>query len=128
MLTLFADGLPIVCGGYTYSDQSAEECYKYSPLSDSWQIYGTMPNVKVFSAYAYVENFGLVMAGSVSGNSDSVTVTRDGRNFEELASLPNSDYFGCLTTVDEQTLLYTGGEYDPYAAYSYDIPSDTWTM
>lgn len=86
-----------------------------------------MPNAKVFSAHAYVENFGLVMAGSYSGDSDSVTVTRDGLTFEELASLPSGSYAGCLAAVDEQTLLYTGGEYDQYATYSYDIPSDSWT-
>ena len=130
ILKYFADGLPIVCGGYpevgTVSDSN--KCYKYSPLSDSWQLYGTMPNAKVFSAHAYVENFGLVMAGSYADDSTSVTVTRDGLNFEELASLPLGNYAGCLAVVDEQTLIYTGGEYDKYVAYSYDIPSDSWTM
>ena len=125
----FADGLPIVCGGYpeTGYASDADDCYKYSPSSDSWQLSGTMPDAKAFSAYAYVQDFGLVMAGGDDGNSASVTVTRDGINFEELTSLPAGNYAGCLTAVDEQTLMYTGGEYDYYAAYSYDIPSDTWT-
>ena len=127
-LYFFSDGLPIVCGGYTYSDESAEECYKYSPLSDSWQIYGSMPNVKVFSGHAYVENFGLVMAGSYSGDDSSVTVTRDGLNFEELAPLPYGDWGGCLTAVDDQTLIYSGGRDNYLAAYSYDIPGNSWTM
>ena len=117
-----------MCGGYGTADSSVEECYKYSPLSDSWQIYGSMPNVKVFSAHAYVENFGLVMAGSYSGDSSSVTVTRDGLNFEELAPLPNGgDYGGCLAVVNEETLMYSGGNGNRYDVYSYDIPSDTWT-
>ena len=123
-----SDGLPIVCGGYTTTDTRGEECYKYSPLSDSWQIYGSMPNVKVFSAHAYVENFGLVMAGSYYDDDSSVTVTRDGLNFEELAPLPYGDWGGCLTAVDEQTLIYSGGEYYSYKAFSYDIPTNSWTM
>ena len=86
-----------------------------------------MPNVKALSAHAYLENFGLVMAGSYTGDSASVTVTRDGLNFEELAPLPSGNYGGCLAVVNEETLVYTGGDYDQYAAYSYDVPSDTWT-
>ena len=120
--------MPLVCGGYADADSSAEECYKYSPQSDSWQIYGTLPYAKTFSAHAYAENFGLVMAGSEYDVASSVTVTRDGQNFQELASLPNGgDYGGCLAVVDENTLVYTGGHDDYYGAYSYDIPSDTWT-
>ena len=87
-----------------------------------------MTNVKVFSAHAYVENFGLVMAGSYSGDDSSVTVTRDGLNFEELAALPYGDWGGCLTAVDDQTLIYSGGESYYYKAYSYDIPNNSWTM
>ena len=87
-----------------------------------------MPYVKVYSAHAYVENFGLVMAGSYSGDDSSVTVTRDGSNFEELAPLPYGDWGGCLTAVDDQTLIYSGGDDYPYNAYSYDIPSNSWTM
>ena len=118
----------MVCSGDTTSDTDAEECYKYSPLSDSWQISGLMPNVKVYSAHAYVENFGLIMAGSYHGDDSSVTVTRDGINFEELAPLPYGDWGGCLTAVDDQTLIYSGGDDYPYNAYSYDIPSNSWTM
>ena len=87
-----------------------------------------MPYVKVYSAHAYVENFGLVMAGSYSGDDSSVTVTRDGLDFEELAPLPYGDWGGCLTAVDNQTLIYSGGESNYYNAYSYDIPSNSWTM
>ena len=94
-----------------------------------------MPNAKVFSAHAYVENFGLVMAGSYADDSMSVTVTRDGLNFEELASLPSGglsggSYAGCLAIVDNKTLIYTGGYGETqakYAVYRYDIPSDSWT-
>ena len=87
-----------------------------------------MTNVKVFSAHAYVENFGLVMAGSYSGDDSSVTVTRDGLNFEELAPLPYGDWGGCLTAVDDQTLIYSGGQSHGTYAYSYNISSNSWTM
>ena len=92
-----------------------------------------MPYVKVYSAHAYVENFGLVMAGSYSGDDSSVTVTRDGINFEELAPLCLSGWGGCLTAVDDQTLIYSGGAYNNGEetfpnAQSYDIPSNSWTM
>ena len=94
-----------------------------------------MPYVKVYSAHAYVENFGLVMAGSYSGDDSSVTVTRDGINFEELAPLCLSGWGGCLTAVDDKTLIYSGGTWGPpggiggtyLSAYSYDIPSNSWT-
>ena len=118
----------MVCSGDTTSDTDAEECYKYSPLSDSWQISGSMPNVKVYSAHEYVENFGLIMVGSSYGDDNSVTVTRDGTNFEELAPLCLSGWGGCLTAVDDQTLIYSGGRDFYYAAYSYDIPGNSWTM
>ena len=86
-----------------------------------------MPAPRAFGASTYVENFGLVMAGNYESSSTSVIVTRDGQTFTELAPLPSGDYFGCMTTVDEQTLLYTGGYNYPTNVYSYDIPSNTWT-
>ena len=117
-----------MCGGYTYSDGGSDVCYKYSTLSDSWQEYGIMPSERAYSASAYVENFGLVMAGGYDyGITDSVIVTKDGYTFETLDSLPSPSDYGCLAVIDEQTLLLTGGYGDYTGVHSYDIPSDVWT-
>ena len=117
-----------MCGGYTYSDGGSDVCYKYSTLSDSWQEYGIMPSERAYSASAYVENFGLVMAGGdSSGSTDSVIVVKDGYTFQTLDSLPYSSYYGCLAVIENQTLLMTGGNGDDTGAFSYDTRSDTWT-
>ena len=89
-----------------------------------------MPLARAYSASAYMENFGLVMAGGYNSESntlDSVIVTRDGYTFRTLASLPAPNYLGCLSVMDEQTLLLTGGYLDENGVYSYDILTDTWT-
>jgi len=125
------DGLPFICGGYNYPDYF-DTCYGYMPTSDSWEEIGTMPSRRGFSAYTFMDGFGLVMAGGYDGSSylNSVILTKDGSTFETLDSLPTASDRGCLTVVDETTLLLTGG-YDSYGnldqALSYDIPTDTWT-
>ena len=108
----FADKMPIICGGQDNNQNYLDLCQKYNPASDSWHQIGTMPSARAASASAYVENFGLVMAGGYNhdeGPMDSVIVTPDGSSFLSLASLPAADYRGCLAVVDEQTLLLTGG-------------------
>ena len=101
-------------------------------MSDSWDEIGTMPSPRAYSAYTFMNGFGLVMAGGYDGSSylNSVILTKDGSTFETLDSLPTASDRGCLTVVDETTLLLTGG-YDSYGnldqALSYDIPTDTWT-
>ena len=135
----FADGMPIVCGGYSYPTYY-DACYKYSPFTDSWQEYGTMPSSRAYSAPAYLEDFGLVMAGGLGGdlNSgfdylDSVIVTKDGNTFDIFDSLPNPNYKACLAAVDEQILLTGGVRFDgefgntEYSVYSYNVAIDTWT-
>ena len=120
--------MPIVCAGSTFAGES-DVCYKYSPLSDSWQEYGTMPSERAYSASAYLENFGLVMAGGLDSgfSTTSVIVTKDGFTFQTLDSLPTDSYDGCLAMIDEQTLLMTGGQGDTEGVYMYDIPGDIWT-
>ena len=130
--------MPILCGGETYDRVYSDICFKYSPLTDSWLEYGTMPYARGYSASAYLKDFGLVMAGGYDGSGlesgvlDSVIVTKDGYTFDELESLPVPSYYGCLAVADEQTLLLTGGftEEMPNGetwVLSYDIPTDTWT-
>ena len=101
-------------------------------MSDSWEVIGTMPSRRAYSAYAFIDGFGLVMAGGRQDGSsylDSVILTKDGSTFETLDSLPTASSSGCLTVVDETTLLLTGGSdaYVLYQALSYDITTDTWT-
>ena len=91
-----------------------------------------MPSPRGNSAYTFMDGFGLVMAGGLDGSYlDSVIVTKDGSTFETLDTLPTASYWGCLTVVDETTLLLSGGyNYNSgslYQALSYDIPTDTWT-
>ena len=125
----FSDGIPFICGGYdggTYYDT----CYGYMPMSDSWEEIGTMPSPKYWSAYAFLEGFGLVMAGgSVDGfPRRSVFVTKDGSTFETLHALPYASRDGCLTVVDQTTLMLSGGGGEnPSGALSYHITTDTWT-
>ena len=125
----FADDMPFVCGGSDGSGTYYDTCYKYSPLTDSWQESGTMPSRRAYSAWAYLESFGLVMAGGYDGSRylDSVIVTKDGYTFDTLQSLPIPSSHGCLAVVDDNTLLMTGGNPDARAVHSYDIISDTWT-
>lgn len=128
----FSDGIPFICGGRdanTYFDT----CYGYAPTSDSWEEIGTMPSRRYGSAYTFMDGFGLVMAGGYDGlgHLDSVILTKDGSTFETLDTLPIASRSGCLTVVDQTTLLLSGGNnYDGgslYQALSYDIPTDTWT-
>ena len=92
-----------------------------------------MPSPRRISAYAFIEGFGLVMAGGYDNGTylNSVIVTKDGSTFETLDSLPIPTDLGCLTVVDQTTLLLSGGIYYRYRdldqALSYDIPTDTWT-
>ena len=126
---VFSDGHPYICGGYDGSHFSyLDTCYGYMPMSDSWEEVGTMPSRRAYSAYAVMDGFGLVMAGGYDGGStlDSVIVTMDGSTFETLDSLPTASYEGCLTVVDETTLLLSGGRGDENQALSYYIPIDTW--
>ena len=124
--------MPFICGGYLYDGSNTyfDTCYGYLPMSDSWLEIGTMPSPRAFSAYAFLEGFGLVMAGGYDGSFlDSVIVTKDSSNFETLGSLPTTSRDGCLTVVNQTTLLLSGG-YDGVdldQALSYDIPTDTWT-
>ena len=126
----FSDDIPFVCGGYSDSSGThSDVCYKYSPLTDSWQESGTMPSASVGSAWAYLDGFGLVMAGGWNGSRylDSVIVTKDGYTFDTLQSLPVPSEGGCLAVVDDNTILMTGGNGDYNGVLSYDINSDTWT-
>ena len=122
------DGLPYICGGYN-GNNYFDTCYGYTPTSDSWEEIGTMPSRRGRSAYTFMDGFGLVMAGGYSYGSylDSVILTKDGSTFETLDSLPTASDFGCLTVVDETTLLLSGGTGDYDQALSYDITTDTWT-
>ena len=88
-----------------------------------------MPSERAYSASAYLENFGLVMAGGLDSgfSTTSVIVTKDGFTFQTLDSLPTDSYDGCLAMIDEQTLLMTGGQGDTEGVYMYDIPGDIWT-
>ena len=69
------------------------------------------------------------MAGGHAGGGhlDSVIRTKDGKTFETLDSLPTASGYGCLTVVDQKTLLLTGGGGALYQALSYNIATDTWT-
>ena len=99
-------------------------------MSDSWQEIGKMPSRRAYSAYAFLEGFGLVMAGGYIGIGsylDSVIMTKDGSTFETLDSLPTASYRGCLTVVDETTLLLSGGQGALNQALTYNITTDTWT-
>ena len=101
-------------------------------MSDSWEKIGTMPSGRAFSSYAFLEEFGLVMAGGsdekiLGSYLDSVIMTKDGSTFETLDSLPTPSDGGCLTVVDGTTLLLSGGAGASYQALSYDITTDTWT-
>ena len=85
-----------------------------------------------FSASADVDDIGLVMVGGYNSTSlDSVIATRDGVNFEALASLPQGCDSGCLAVIDDRTLLHSGGIYDGTGgnnvAFLYDIPRNEWT-
>ena len=82
------------------------------------------------SASAQVDSIGLVMVGGYNTASmDSVMATRDGVNFDALASLPQGCDSGCLAVIDDQTLLHSGGITNggTNAAFLYDIPNDLWT-
>ena len=87
-----------------------------------------MPYRRGDSAYTFLEGFGLVMAGGYGDNRlSSVIMTKDGSTFETLDSLPTASYAGCLTVVDETTLLLSGGNGASYQALIYDITTNTWT-
>ena len=73
---------------------------------------------------------GLVTVGGYNGSSlDSVLATRDGLRFEALAPLPLGADSGCLTAIDGQSLLHSGGVTSGgnNAAFLYDIPGNAWT-
>ena len=89
-----------------------------------------MPSRRAYSAYTFMDGFGLVMAGGKQSSSsylDSVIMTKDGSTFETLDTLPTASYWGCLTVVDETTLLLSGGDEASNQALSYNIATDTWT-
>ena len=70
-----------------------------------------------------------MVGGYNSSSMDSVIATRDGVSFEALASLPQGCDSGCITVIDSQTLLHSGGVTDGgnNAAFLYDIPRNKWT-
>ena len=64
----------------------------------------------------YSNTLGLVLIGGYSDNSDlldSVDVVWFGDSVISLENLPAKSYDACMVEIDENTLLYTGGDDGP---------------
>ena len=67
-----------------------------------------MSEAKGYMGFASDSSWGLVVSGG-HPSVDTVEVTKDGSNFEQLQPLPETKYAHCLVIVDESTLFVSGG-------------------
>ena len=123
----------MVCGGKWDGDYSAR-CLKYDPASDTWDATAVvLSEPKEWTASVYSRTLGLVLAGGYSNNSDlldTVDVVWFGDSALSLEILPSKSYDGCMVEIDENTLLYIGGDDGPNnynEVYKYSIGDNSWS-
>jgi hypothetical protein len=63
------------------------------------------------------------LIGSTHVPTDTVELTRDGRHFESLPSLPVSYFSGCLKIIDKHILVVAGGRTASPAPANYKSSS-----
>jgi len=101
--------LPHVCGS-VYPPYN--ECWRYSPLDDSWTKTSTIPSPtpELFVAPAYHPGWGIIMSGGYYDGDDlsSTTITKDGEEFESLAPMPYTASVHCVAAIDNNTMFTTG--------------------
>ena len=65
------------------------------------------------AAYTYNNKMGLVIAGGfengLGGGVAYVDRTEHGITFSQMTSLPTTPYYSCLASLDDESLLLTGG-------------------
>lgn len=132
------DGNPVMCLG----ENSLDECYEYDISSDSWSIVGSTTAPGFGRGWDYMEEVGLIMAGSIYPDSRVVELTADGGiNWEHLAQIP----WGrpneleitspCVVILDNNTVFFAGGadgvrgnRTSYCATYFLDLTTKTWTQ
>lgn len=100
------DGTPLACSSYNST------CFKCRAEDDSWFSTGDMLNEREHSGFAYNSAMGLVMAGGQGPGEAGKTVesTIDGSTFQTLAPMLITNYYHCLVSIDDNTLLSIGGD------------------
>ena len=118
-----SDGTPVACSSHNST------CFKYKAEDDSWFASGDMIDERENSGFAYNNVMGLVMAGGQGPGDagESVESTVDGSTFQPLTQMPVTNYYHCLVSVDDDTLLSIGGEIAADKAYIYRTSSNSWT-
>ena len=117
-------------------DSPNEECWQYRPRFNDWIKLSTVPESQNDEgAHAYSHSWGLVIAGLGSDNpyswgeesGRSVYHTRDGRNFNSIAPMPEISSGGlCLAILDDSRLMAMGLGDNLNHVYLYHKGQDYW--
>ena len=116
-------------------DSPNEECWQYRPRFNDWIKLSTVPESQNEpGAHAYSHSWGLVIAGLGSDYSywgaesgRSVYHTRDGRNFNSIAPMPEISSGGlCLAILDDSRLMAMGLGDNLNHVYLYHKGQDSW--
>jgi len=131
----FLEGRIIVCGGYDGTNPLST-CWAYDTAEDKWGEYGRMREARYFSAAALNDRYGWVISGGYGndGRTSSVEHSSDGRNFENLPSMPIRLWQlrlsrHCLVSLDgdEDGLFVTGGyPGNPFNKRTFIYKNGSW--
>ena len=117
-----SDGTPLACSSHNST------CFKYKAEDDSWYATGDMIDERENAGYTFNNAMGLVMAGGQGpGNAGmNVESTNDGSKFQPLTPLPNTNYYHCLVSIDDSTLVSIGGDIAGRKVYIYRSSTNNW--
>ena len=106
-------GLPHVCGGDHPYYPPYNICWRYEPITNKWTVSGKIPREVKTAAYAYHEDWGLIMAGGEGevGSEDvkEITLTTNGESFTSLYT--PQGFLCCVAAIDSNRLFQTGTIY-----------------
>ncbi len=149
---LLPDGHPIVCGG-KQNIEISEQCWKYSPLNDTWHRVDDMKlGARAGFGWASSDEFGLLMAGGYDDLNRYGTIEAVGPHSKHMSIWPQMPYKGtfakkftnnftklqfnfpaywlCMAAADNAHIFIGGGRSETSEAtneaYLYNVKYSMW--